>query len=424
MSQQIQRLKGMQDVLPDDWRYWEYVMGMAKEVAGLFGFQRMQVPVMEDHSLFERGIGTSADFFVQKEMYTLDEGRGELITLRPEFTAGVVRAYLQNGLANETQPVKVYLIGPIFRRERPQAGRYRQHSQFNVEIMGEMDPAADVEVMMTAMTLYRKLGYKGLGFQINSTGCRECRPAYVDTLRTFLAAHADNLAPVDQERMTKNPLRVLDSKESGMETLLAQAPHLVDHLCEDCETHFQAVRDQLDELAQPYQINFRLVRGMDYYEKTVFEVWAEGIGAQAAVCGGGRYNLAPEIGGHSVPCVGFGSGIERIILALKDRGIEPPALLLPNVMITHFGGTTKQAAHQLAYQLRDAGIGVYVAFARAKRSMKSQMREANKRDVTFTLILGQDEMENGVVKVRPMAGGTQLTISQSELISWLTEKLS
>ncbi len=423
MSEQIQRLTGMQDVLPDDWRYWEYVLGTAKEVAGLFGFQRIQVPVIENHSLFERGIGSSADFFVQKEMYTLDEGDGELITLRPEFTAGVVRAYLQNGLANETQPVKVYLVGPIFRRERPQAGRYRQHSQFDVEIMGEMDPAADVEVMMTAMTLYQKLGYQGLGFQVNSTGCRECRPIYIDALRTFLAEHAENLAPVDQDRMTKNPLRVLDSKESGMEALLAQAPHLIDYLCEDCETHFQAVRDQLDALNQPYQINFRLVRGMDYYEKTVFEVWAEGIGAQAAVCGGGRYNLAPEIGGHSVPCVGFGSGIERIILALKERGIEPPALAVPKVMFTHFGGETKQAANKLAYKLRAAGIGVYVAFARVKRSMKSQMREANKRDVTFTLIMGQDEMERGVVQIRPMAGGDQVAVSHDELAQWLMDAL-
>lgn len=424
MSEQIQRLKGMQDVLPEDWRYWEYVMGEAKEVAGLFGFKRMQVPVIEDHTLFERGIGESADFFVQKEMYTIDEGEGELITLRPEFTAGVVRAYLQNGLANETQPVKVYLIGPIFRRERPQAGRYRQHSQFDIEIMGEMDPATDVEVMMTAMTLYRRLGYKGLGFQVNSTGCRECRPIYVDALRTFLAEYGDNLSAVDKERMTRNPLRVLDSKEEGMDELLAKAPHLIDYLCEDCETHFADVRNMLDELDQAYQINFRLVRGMDYYEKTVFEVWAEGIGAQAAVCGGGRYNLAPEIGGHSVPCVGFGSGIERIILALKERGIEPPALPEPNVMITHFGGETKRAAHQLAYKLRAAGIGVYVAFARARRSMKSQMREANKRNVAYTLIIGQDEMENGVAQVRPMAGGDQVAVPQSELAEWLKEEFS
>ena len=415
----IQRLKGMQDILPAEWPYWQHVTNKAQETARLFGFERLDVPIIEKHELFERGIGTSADFFVQKEMYTIEESDGELITLRPEFTAGVARAYLQNGMANETQPVKVYLIGPIFRRENPQAGRFRQHHQFNCEIMGEIDPAADVEVMMLAMTLYQDLGYKGLNFQINSTGCKECRPAYVDKLRDYLLQFEDQLAPVDKERLGKNPLRVLDSKEKGMEQILANAPHLADHLCEDCDEHFGQVKGVLDALDQGYSINFRLVRGMDYYEKTVFEVWAEGIGAQAAVCGGGRYNLAPEIGGHSVPSVGFGSGIERIILGMKEAGVELPAPPQTDAMIVHFGGSTKEAAVQLAFRLRAAGVSTLIAFARNKRSMKSQMREANKRAAEHVLIIGEREVESGEVVIRPMSGGEQFTLPQADAIEQL-----
>lgn len=420
---QITRIKGMRDVLPDERRYWDFVLGKAESLAHLYGFERIDVPIIEKHVLFERGIGTTADFFVQKEMYTIEEAGGALITLRPEFTAGVARAYLQNGMGSWTQPAKLYMIGPIFRRERPQAGRYRQHTQFNCEIMGEIDPAADVEVMMLAMNLYKSLGYQNLGFQLNSTGCRDCRPAYVEKLRDYLTQFADQFAPVDQERLQKNPLRVLDSKEKGMDTILADAPHLADNLCDDCDEHFGQVKSLLDELGQGYEVNFRLVRGMDYYEKTVFEVWAQGIGAQAAVCGGGRYNLSPEIGGSSVPSVGFGSGVERIILGLQEAGIEPPSAPAVPVMVSHFGGATKQAAVKLAFMLREAGIGTRLAFARERRSMKSQMREANKRETQVVLVIGEDEMAQGQVVYKPLDGGEQATVTQSEAIAMLLERL-
>lgn len=397
----------MQDVLPDDRRYWNHVIATATGLAHQFGFQPLDIPVLEYTELFERGIGQGSDIFVQKEMYTLDEGDGVRLTLRPEFTAGVVRAYLENGGSSWLQPVKVFLIGPIFRRERPQAGRFRQHSQFNAEIMGETDPAADLEVMMLAMTLYERLGYRGLTFQLNSTGCRVCRPAYIDRLRAYLEGQQARLAPVDQERLVKNPLRILDSKEPGMDDVLAAAPRISDYLCADCADHLAELRSLLERLGQPYTINFRLVRGLDYYEKTVFEVWAEGIGAQAAVCGGGRYDLAPEIGGPSTPSVGFGSGIERIILALKQAGIEPPPLPAPEVMVIHMGGATKPEAAALAFQLRRAGVGTRLAFGRTPRSLKSQLREANKAGIRLALILGENELATGQVAVRPMAGGAQ-----------------
>ncbi len=419
----IQRVTGMQDILPEDRLYWDWIEKTATDLAHRYGFQRLDLPIIEYTDLFARGMGTASDVFVQKEMYTIEEPDGSFITLRPEFTAGVVRAYIQNGMASWPAPVKLFLTGPIFRRERPQAGRYRQHSQFNVEILGEMDPAADLEVMLLAMNLYRELGYKGLTFQLNSTGCPDCRPAYIEALKDYLAAHEDQLADIDKERMQRNALRVLDSKEKGMDDLLAAAPHIIDYLCEDCDTHFADLRVMLDALNQPYAINFRLVRGIDYYTKTVFEVWAEGIGAQASVCGGGRYDgLAEAVGGSSTPGVGFGSGIERIVLGLKEAGIMPPRPEEPKILVAHFGGKTKATAVQVTYLLRDAGIPTRLAFARNRRSMKSQMREANRHNMRFILILGEDEVEAGVVMVRPLDGGQQEPVAIDKLVEWINSQ--
>jgi histidyl-tRNA synthetase len=410
----------MQDVLPEDRRYWDAVVAAATQLGNRYGFEQIDLPIIEYTELYARGVGTASDVFVQKEMYTIEEEDGSSITLRPEFTAGFMRAYLQNGMGSWSQPVKLFTIGPNFRRERPQAGRYRQHSQFNAEILGEIDPAADVEVMMLAMNLYRSLGYKGLAFQLNSTGCPDCRPGYLEMLKAYLSAHVEKLAAVDKERLRRNALRVLDSKEPGMDELLANAPHIADHLCADCANHFAELRDLLDTLDQPYSVNFRLVRGLDYYVKTVFEVWAEGIGAQAAVCGGGRYDgLSEAIGGTAVPGVGFGSGIERIILGMKEQGIVPASPALPEVMLAHFGGATKTRAVALAFALRDAGIATRLAFARERRSMKSQMREANRAGIRHVLILGDEEVANDQVTVRPLAGGEQATVATADLVAWL-----
>lgn len=418
----IQRVTGMLDILPDEFRYWDMVLDNARDIASRYGFQRIEVPVIEYTDLFERGVGTASDFFVQKEMYTIEEDDDTSITLRPEYTAGVVRAYVENGLMVETQPLKLYSIGPIFRRERPQAGRYRQHSQFNCEILGEIDPAADVEVMMLGLNLCRRLGFRGLSFEVNSTGCPRCKPAYVEALRAYLDEHYDELADVDRERMRRNPLRVLDSKEPHMDELLADAPHTVDYLCDDCADHFAELRRLLDALEAPYEINFRLVRGIDYYVKTVFEVLADGLGAQSTLFAGGRYDgLSEAIGGPPTPGVGFGFGIERVILGMKEEGIEPPPAPRPQVMVTHFGGETKTEAVRLAMELRAEGITALVAFARGRRSMKSQMREADNRDVRFALILGEDELANSEVAVRPMDGGEQVSVPRDRLVTWLKE---
>lgn len=412
----------MQDVLPDDRRYWDWIIAAATDLSSRYGFQRLDIPIIEYTDLFARGMGTASDVFVQKEMYTIEEPDGSSISLRPEFTAGAVRAYIQNGMASWPSPVKLFLIGPIFRRERPQAGRYRQHSQFNAEILGEMDPAADLEVMMLAMNLYRSLGYSDLTFQLNSTGCPICKPGYISELKSYLSARLDQLAEVDRERLRKNPLRVLDSKEVGMDALLAGAPHFIDYLCDDCESHFTDLRGMLDAIDQTYTINFRLVRGIDYYTKTVFEVWAEGIGAQASLCGGGRYDgLSEALGGPPTPSVGFGNGIERTVLGLKQLGIEPPAQEQPALLLAHFGGDTKASAVQLTYRLRDANISARLAFARDRRSMKSQMREANRNGAKHVLVIGESEVADDTVTVRPLDGGDQITIPSASLVDWLNK---
>ncbi len=424
---EIKRLPGFQDIMPEDRVYWDFIMSTAADVARRAGFQRIDVPVLESTNLFARGVGEASDFFIKKEMYTIDEGDGKYITMRPEFTAGLVRAYCQNGMHNLPQPVKIFTFGPLFRRERQQAGRFRQHTQFDCEILGETDPAADLEIMMTAMSLYKAMGYGALTFQLNSTGCPKCKPIYIKALKEYLGDHLNQLGPVDQERLKLNPLRILDSKDPKLDELLAGAPKIIDYLCDDCASHFAELRSLLDRLGQSYTINFRLVRGIDYYTKTVFEVWYEGIGAQSALCGGGRYDgLAEAIGGPSTPGVGFGLGVERAVLSLKEEKITPPAVDEPHVFIAHFGGESKATAVELTYQLRDAGIGTRLAFARTKRSMKSQMREANKYAIDVALILGEDEIAQGVATVRPMDRnrGDQTQVSLDQLTAWLTDFFS
>ena len=418
----IRRVTGMHDVLPEDRPYWDLVVGTATTLAQRYSFQRIDVPIIEYTELFSRGVGTASDFFVQKEMYTISEGDGTSITLRPEFTVGIVRAFVEHGMSSWSQPVKVYSIGPLFRRERPQAGRFRQHSQFNPEIIGETDPAADVEIMMLAMNLHRELGYKDLAFQLNSTGCPECKPGYVTKLKAYLANHEDSLSEIDRERIRRNPLRVLDSKEEGMDALLAGAPHIIDYLCDDCADHFADLRGLLDALGQSYTINYRLVRGIDYYTKTVFELWDQAIGAQASLCGGGRYDgLSEAIGGPMAPAVGVGIGIERIIIGLKAQGIEAPRTAIPEVMVAHFGEETKTAAVKLVFALREAGVGARLAFARQRRSMKSQMREANRVGVVFAVIIGESELAQNAVAVRSMESGQQTLVPMDDLVDWINE---
>jgi histidyl-tRNA synthetase len=395
--------RGTQDILPAERPYWRHVTEQMHVVAALFGYQQIDTPIFEETALYVRGVGEGTDI-VDKEMYSFQDKDGDQITLRPEFTAGIMRAYIEHGMHVWPQPVKLYSIGPIFRHERPQAGRFRQHHQFNVEAVGEIDPAVDVEVMSLAWTLLSRLGHRGLSFQLNSTGCPKCRPAYRAALVSYFRGYEAVLNEVDRRRLVINPLRLLDSKEEAAQPLLNRAPHSADYLCGECTDHFTRLQNHLRTLGMPYSVNFRLVRGLDYYTKTVFEVWAQGIGSQAAVCGGGRYDgLIEELGGPPTPGIGFGMGIERVILSLKEQGIEPPAL--PGAVV----------------QVSPLGEAV-LAFG--NRSLKSQLKSADKANLAFALILGEQELASGVVAARDLKSSLQTQVPRSEVVSWLRNALA
>jgi histidyl-tRNA synthetase len=417
----FQRPTGTLDILPEDQPYWYHVRDRARHLAELAGFERIDVPMFEATELFARGVGEGTDI-VDKEMYSFQDKGDHDLTLRPEFTAGVLRAYIENGMRVLPQPVKLYTFGPIFRYERPQAGRYRQHTQFDVEILGDQDPAADLEVMVLAWDLYAGLGFRDLAFQLNSTGCPECKPDYIAVLKDYYAAHQDAICEDCVRRMERSPLRVLDCKADQCQPLIESAPHIIDYLCEECAEHFATLRGYLDLLDRAYTINHRLVRGLDYYTKTVFEVWATGIGAQAAVVGGGRYDgLAEAIGGPPTPGVGFGSGIERIVLVMKQLEVQVPPLPTPPVFVAHLGARAGQEAVRVSNALRAADVGTWLAFGR--RGLRSQLREAGKRGARYVVILGEDELAAGTAVVRDMEAGEQTDVGLTGLVDWLKARV-
>jgi histidyl-tRNA synthetase len=417
----FQRPTGTLDVLPEDQPYWYHVRDRARHLAELAGFERIDVPIFEETQLFARGVGEGTDI-VDKEMYSFRDKGDHDVTLRPEFTAGVLRAYIENGMHVLPQPVKLYTFGPIFRYERPQAGRYRQHTQFDVEILGDQDPAADLEVMVLAWDLYAGLGFRDLAFQLNSTGCPKCKPSYIAVLKDYYAAHQDAICEDCVRRMERSPLRVLDCKADRCQPLIEDAPHIMDYLCQECAEHFATLRGYLDLLGRAYTINHRLVRGLDYYTKTVFEVWATGIGAQAAVVGGGRYDgLAEAIGGPPTPGVGFGSGIERIVLVMKQLEVQVPPLPSPPVFVAYLGAQAGREAVRLTNALRAADVGTWLAFG--QRGLRSQLREAGKRKARYVVILGEDELAAGAVVVRDMEAGEQVDVPLTGLVDWLQARV-
>jgi histidyl-tRNA synthetase len=413
-------ITGMNDVLFEEQRYWRHILDRVRHVADLYGYRRMDVPIMEVTSLFVRGVGEGTDI-VEKEMYSFEDRDGTQISLRPEFTAGIMRAYIENGLHVLPSPLKVWTTGPIFRHEKPQAGRYRQHSQFDIEVIGEMDPAVDIEVINVAWHLFDDLGFTGLHLHINSTGCPACKPAYVQKLVDYFTPLIGQLPEVDHMRLRKNPLRILDSKEEVTQPLLEAAPHFADHLCADCADHFARLRTYLDELGRPYQVNYRIVRGLDYYTKTVFEIKAAGLGSQDTICGGGRYDgLIEELGGRPTPGIGFGSGIERIALAMQQIGLPAPQDPAPGVMVAYLGETAKLAALRLVEELRAADVGALLAFG--DRSLKAQLKSADKAGVAYAVILGEEELKAGRALVREMASSQQTEVPLEAIVGWVREK--
>ena len=413
-------VSGTRDVLPEEQPFWRFIEKKIAEITALFGYQRVDPPIFEETPLFIRGVGETTDI-VEKEMYSfLDKGKTAL-TLRPEFTAGVMRLYLQNGLHMLSKPVKLYSIGPVFRFERPQAGRFRQHTQFNVEALGEQDPAIDLEVMSVAWQLYAELGFADLAFQLNSTGCPQCRPHYIEILKAYYREHLHEICEDCKRRLERNALRLLDCKVTGCQPVIASAPVISEHLCTECDSHFSALTGYLRRLGRPYVINHKLVRGLDYYTKTVFEVWAKGIGAQNAMCGGGRYDgLIEQLGGDPTPGIGFGSGIERIILSMKEQGLAPDPLPAPQILVAHAGAAAKAAAVEVVFRLRDHRIGALMAFG--ERSLKSQMREANRLNAGVVIIIAEQELEAQTLTVKDLRDGSQAEIPAAGLIEHIKAK--
>jgi len=409
--------RGTTDILPEEQVYWRYIEQKAAYICQLYGYERIDSPAFEDTSLFARSVGAGTDI-VEKEMYSFTDKGGNQITLRPEGTAPVCRAYLEHGFASRPQPVKLYYLAPIFRYERPQAGRYRQHYQFGCEAIGDDDPSLDAENIDLAWQFFKSLGLQHLTLQLNSIGCKQCRPGYLSILQEYYAGHAATLCNDCRKRLSRNLLRLLDCKQPSCQDAADSAPRSTDHLCPQCREHFDRLTAYLSLLQIPFTLNHRLVRGLDYYTRTVFEIQPQNGGAQSTICGGGRYDdLIEELGGKPTPAIGFAIGMERIILNLKAQSVSIPTLSRPTVFIAHQGEEARAETVRLASHLRQAGVGVIMATG--NRSLKAQLRQANNLLVHFTVIIGEEELKNGTASLRDMTTAGQKTVRVTKLLELL-----
>ncbi|MDP2709315.1 MAG: histidine--tRNA ligase [bacterium] len=429
----VSRLRGMKDILPDEYKYWSLVIKKAAELSKSYSFRRIETPVLENLELYERSSGRSSDI-VTKEMFSFIDKNGEKIALRPEATPGVVRAYIEHGMFNLPQPVKLFWLGQVFRHDKPQAGRYRQFSQFNLENIGEASPVADAELIGITYYFFRELQLEVM-IQINSVGCAVCRKDYLAKLENFYKERGRRakLCLDCKKRLAKNPLRLLDCKEKQCREAAATAPQIVDSLCDDCRNHFIKVLEYLDELNIPYNLNPALVRGLDYYNRTVFEIWpadAESLAdkpdaasRQNAMGGGGRYDgLVEYMGGRPTPACGFAIGLERVILKIKEKNIPLRDEEKGDIFLAQLGDQARRKIMVLFEDLRKNGFSVRQAFT--KDSLKAQLEAADKMGVKFTLILGQKEMMDGTILIRDMESGIQEIIDYKKVISELEKRLS
>ncbi len=409
--------RGTSDILPEEQAYWKYVEEKAVSLCRLYGYQPLSTPIFEDAQLFTKTVAGGTDI-VDKEMYIFEDKGGQELALRAEGTAPVCRAYLEHGLFNLPQPVKLYYMGPTFRYERPQSGRYRQHHQFGFEALGEADPALDAEVIEMAWRLFLSLALSGISIQLNSIGCKLCRPRYLEVLRQHYSQYLDRLCPDCRVRFTRNPLRLLDCKQAPCQEVARTAPKITDYLCAECQLHFESVQKYLGVLGIPFYLNHRLVRGLDYYTRTVFEVEPQEKGGQSTLGGGGRYDdLVEALGGKPTPAVGFAAGLERIISNLKEQELAIPSLPKPLAFVAYLGEEAKTEAVKIASELRKAGLAVVMGTG--DKSLKAQMRQANSSGSTYTLILGEQEIRNRNAVVRDMRNGEQKTLPLAEIVTVL-----
>jgi histidyl-tRNA synthetase len=401
MANIIKAPRGTADLTPEQTRVWRYAESVIRGCAARFGFGEIRFPTFEYTELFSRGVGETTDV-VQKEMYTFEDRGGRSVTLRPEGTAPTVRAVLQNGLHNGPMPLRLYYLVSCFRGERPQAGRLREFHQFGAELFGAAGAAADAELIALAAGVFEKLGIEGLELRLNSIGCPECRGAYHDALRQYFESKKGELCPTCLGRLERNPMRILDCKEDGCKKAAAGAPRMLDYLCDDCRAHFGEVRERLEALGYGYTIDTSIVRGLDYYTRTVFEfVDAE---SGLTVCGGGRYDgLVAQLGGPQLPALGFGMGLERLVMTMEKRGVPLPEDDTHGIFIASVGGEASRRAAELAFALR--ALGIPAQYELSARSVKAQMKYADKLNFGYTLVVGDDELRKNQAALRRMSDG-------------------
>ncbi len=409
----IKSIKGVKDILPGEIEKWQWVESVAGWMFSRYGFKEIRLPIFEYTDLFKRSIGDTTDI-VEKEMYTFKDKGGEEITLRPEGTASVVRSYIEHKMHGQNQLTKLYYLGPMFRYERPQAGRFRQFYQIGVEAMGSSSPAIDAEVMIMLIEFFKTLGLNDLELQINSLGCKDCRPQYRETLKSAIKPHLKELCSNCNQRYERNPLRVLDCKVECCSEIAKGLPKFKDHLCSQCEQDFAQVQEFLDAVNTSYSVNDQIVRGLDYYNKTTFEVISKtGLGSQNAVCGGGRYDsLVEDFNGPPTPCFGFALGLERLISLLPEEKLQNLEQR-PDIYLVCLGEEAQQLSFSVTHQLRTAGFCVEREIEGG--SMKSQMRKANKLESRFALIIGENEIKNNKYVLKNMKDGEQSEISADTL---------
>ena len=416
----MQALRGTQDILPADAYKWNYVEGVIRDLCRRYGYGEIRTPMLEATELFLRGIGDTTDV-VTKEMYTFTDRGGRSITLRPENTASAVRAYLEHKLYGEGAVQKFFYIGSMFRYDRPQAGRYREFHQFGVEVMGASSPAADAEVILLAYTLFQNLGLSDLVLHINSIGCPKCRPVYREALISHFRSSEETLCDDCRERLEKNPLRVLDCKEDAGKECVRNAPAVTDYLCDECREKFEALKSYLTALGIPFTVDPRLVRGLDYYTNTAFEIQYAPLGAQSAICGGGRYDgLVSEIGGPETPSVGFAVGLERLLLALEKQNLIPEPQKEARVYIAAMGEAATAAGMTIQKELRARGILADMDLQ--QKSLKGQMKQAGKSGAAYTVILGDEEMAQKEAVIKTMETGEQEKISLETVASYIANE--
>ncbi len=417
MSDINRAVKGTNDVLPEDSYKWQSIESKMLNTASLFGFKEIRVPVFEHTEVFKRSVGDTTDV-VQKEMYTFDDKGGRSITLRPELTAGVIRSVIENGLYNQSLPQKVCYIGGCYRYEKPQAGRLREFHQFGVECIGAAAPAADAEVICLANSILEGIGIKGLSLEINSIGCPSCRAKYHEALKEYFESKKENLCETCKDRLYRNPMRILDCKSPVCSDIANGAPVMLDFLCEECSSHFDTVKAHLDEMEIKYTVNPTIVRGLDYYTRTVFEFVSGDIGAQSTVCGGGRYDrLIEQMGGPATASLGFAMGIERLLMVLENQGKDFGEKLLCDIYIAPMGEAAGKKASSLCTLLRKDGFIAQTDIC--GRGLKAQMRYANKIGAKYSIVLGDDELASGVAKLKNMENGEEKEIKLDSLVEIL-----